>query len=222
MTKTFAHRGFALPLAALLAFAGIARADTTLEFSTDGGDPNDTGSSITAGYGSNAPGTPDVTVGYSPYLYNFSHGYGGLGGGTGFAVYSDNSDNYGGVPSYYGVFTFTAALGHTVTLESFNLAQYTTSSDQVDISVTGGSSSYSLTNVTPAGGTGNFSTYSPNVTGSSLTLTITNLYDVGINEITFSEAAVTSVPEPSSAVLAVIGGLGLVVGAAWRRRKRTA
>ncbi len=60
------------------------------------------------------------------------------------------------------------------------------------------------------------------MTGSSLTLTITNLYDVGINEITFSEAAVTSVPEPSSAVLAVIGGLGLVVGAAWRRRKRTA
>ncbi len=92
----FAHRGFALPLAALLAFAGIARADTTLEFSTSSGNPNNTGSSITAGYGSNAPGTPDVTVGYSPYLYNFPSGYGGLGGGTGDAVYSDNSNNYGG------------------------------------------------------------------------------------------------------------------------------
>ena len=76
-----------------------------------------------------------------------------------------------------------------------------------------------MTGVTPAGGSGNFSTYSPDVTGSSLTLTVTNLYDVGINEITFSEAS--SVPEPSSAVLAMIGGLGLV-GAAWLRRKRKA
>jgi len=47
--------------------------------------------------------------------------------------------------------SFTAAAGYTVTLDSFNPAQYSTSDDSVDISVTGGTSSYSLTD-TPAGG----------------------------------------------------------------------
>jgi hypothetical protein len=56
------------------------------------------------------------------------------------------------------------------------------------------------------------------VTGTSLTLTITNLYDVGLNTIVFSE---TAVPEPSSAVLAVLGGGMSLLGIALRRRKQT-
>ena len=125
-------RRFAIAVA-LLSFAGIARAgSTTIQFSPTSGDPNDTSSTITAGYGSNAPGTPDVTVGYSPYLYNDSGGYGGLGGGTGDAVYTENYTYSGGVYYYVTAITFTAAPGDQVTLDSFNLAQYSTYSDQVE------------------------------------------------------------------------------------------
>jgi hypothetical protein len=207
LNKTFAVVRLALILS-VLAFAGVARA-STIEFTPSSSDPNGGGTANTGAYGS----TANVSVGYSPYVYAYASGYGGLDGGTGAAIYSDNYS-----PNIFAM-TFTAAAGYTVTLDSFNLAQYTTSMDSVDITVTGGSSTYMLTD-TPAGGTGNFSIYSPDETGTSLTLTITNLYAVGLNTIVFSETA--AVPEPSSAVLAALGGGISLLGVALRRRKRTA
>ena len=156
-------------------------------------------------------------MGYSAYTYNYSYGYGGLNGGTGDGLYSDTYDYT--TDKYIETMTFTAAAGYTVTLDSFNLAQYYGGYNQVAISLTGGSTPYSLTD-TPLGGTGNFSTYTPDVTGTSLTLTITNLYDVGLNTIVYSETLqATAVPEPSTALLAAFA-IGPVL--AWSVRRRLA
>jgi hypothetical protein len=125
-----------------LAFAGIARAGT-IEFTPSSSDPNDGATANTGAYGS----TANVSVGYSPYVYAYSHGYGGLDGGTGAAIYSDNY-----TPNIFAM-TFTAAPGYTVTLDSFNLAQYSIDSYQVDISISGGSSPYNVID-TPTGGRG--------------------------------------------------------------------
>jgi len=51
------------------------------------------------------------------------------------------------------------------------------------------------------------------VTGTSLTLEIANLYNVGINEILYTET--TSVPEPTSLMLISAG----IAGLAAARRK---
>lgn len=184
--------------------SGNARA-ALIEFGPSTADPNDTGSANTNAFGSDSV----VSVGYSAYTYNYPSGYGGLNSGTGAGVYSDND-------SSTLVMTFTATAGSTVTLNSFNLAQYADSSDAVDISVTGGGSPFTVTDTTPAGGTGNFTTYSPDETGTSLTLTVTNLYDVGINEISFSES--TAAPEPASLTLLGVGIAGLI-GSRLRRRE---
>ncbi len=205
MTKVFAVARFALIFGAL-AFASGARADI-IEFTPSSADPNDTATPNTGAYGSTAA----VSIGYSEYSYNFTHSYGTLDGGTGDAVYSDNNTST-------FVMTFNAAPGYSVTLDSFNLATYngiTGTNGTVDISVTGGGSPYSLSGAMPSPST--FTTYSPGETGTSLTLTITNLYDVGINTIGFTSTPL-SVPEPSSMVLVAIGGAGLS-RIARRRRK---
>jgi MYXO-CTERM domain-containing protein len=196
---------FALAVA-VLSLTASARGGT-IEFGTATASPNTTASANTGAYGSDA----NVSVGYSVYTYNYSHSYGGLDSGSGDAIYSDNS------PGYELDMTFTAAAGYTVTLDSFNLAQYSTDDYSVNISVTGGASSYSLTD-TPPGGSGNFTTYSPNETGTALTLTITNLYDVGANTIVYNETSVGSAPEPSTALMAAAVG-GMVLFGAIRRRR---
>ena len=191
---------------------------TTLEFNTD---PNPTNTFFPSnGYGSNATGTPDVTVQYSRNLY-LSGIYGGLGNGSGNAVYSGYSGN-----GHTAFFHFEAtAPGTSVTLDSFNLAQYYDTTDQkVDIYafVPGDTPYYYLSGETPAGGTG-FTTYSPNITapyGEFIQLNVSNLYEVGINEITFTEnTASAAVPEPSSFILAGLGGLA-ILGTSLRRRLR--
>jgi hypothetical protein len=198
---------FVLALA-VLGFAANARGGV-IEFGSTTADPNDLGSANTGAYGSDA----NVSVGYSAYTYNWTPGgYGGLDGGTGIGVYSDNN-------AETLVMTFTAATGYTVTLDSFDLAQYTTSVEMVNISVTGGTPAYSLTAQTPAGGGTNYTTYSPDVTGTALTLTVTNLYDVGINEITYSETAVAGVPEPSTSLMVATACGLLLLGAIWRRKQ---
>lgn len=194
-------------LAVLLGGAGQAEAGV-ITFGLSTPDPNATAVANTGAYGS----TAHVSVGYSAYTYNWGgSGYGGLDGGSGNAVYS-------GSRPYTITMTFTASLGYTVTLDGFDLAQYSRKTDTVTISVAGGTSPYGLTD-TPLGGTvaPNFSTYAPSVTGSSLTLTITNLYNVGLNAIRFSEAPVAPVPEP--ATLAVFGAVALAGALGYRRRK---
>jgi hypothetical protein len=71
-------------------------------------------------------------------------------------------------------------------------------------------------------GAGNFTVYSPDETGSSLTLTVTNLYDVGANTIIYSETAdAPSAPEPSTALMAMAAMAGgmFLFPASRRRRK---
>lgn len=194
---------------AVLGLAASARGATIIEFIPTTASPNITASANTGAYGSNA----SVSVGYSGYTYNYTTGYGGLDSGSGDAIYSDNT-------AETLAMTFTAAPGYTVTLVSFNLAQYTTNNLAVNISVTGGASSYSLTATTPAGGTGNFTTYSPNETGTSLTLTVTNLYDVGANTFVYSSSS--SAPEPSAALMAAMAGGMFLFLTARHRRKTTA
>ena len=205
----------------LFAVTRVQAGTTTIEFNAD---PNPTDTYFPSnGYGSNAPGTPDITVQYSADLFYWDPaaqnnlGYAGLGGGTGSAVYSNYSDT-----GYSAIFRFEAtAPGTTVTLDSFNLAQYDDWGAQVKIYafVSGGSPYFYLSGETPAGGTG-FTTYSPNLTGDFIQLDIFNLFDVGINEITFTEnTASAAVPEPSSFILAGLGGLA-ILGTSLRRRLR--
>jgi hypothetical protein len=198
----YLNRGrVALAIAVLwLPIAGAAHASTTIEFTPITPDPNDGGAANSAAYGSDA----NVSVGYSPYIYNYPDGYGALDGGTGAGIYSDNY-----LPNIATI-TFVAKPGYTVTLDSFELATYLGESESDAISVTGGQSAYSFTD-SPS--TTTFTTYSPNETGTSLTLSITNLYDVGLNTITYSE---TAVPEPASWLL-MLGGFTMA-GIGLRRR----
>jgi hypothetical protein len=175
-----------------------------IAFNSASSNPNATAVTNTNAYGS----SPEVSVGYSPYVYNYSAGYGNLGSGTGDAIYSDNYS-----PNIY-VMSFTAAPGFKVELNSFDLAQYSSGSNSVDVSISGGSSAYSDSFI-PAAGT--HSTLDPDVTGTTLYLTITNLYDVGLNEISYSWLPISSVPEPGAWVLTLIGIGGL--GAALRTRR---
>jgi hypothetical protein len=201
MKSFFVICRFALALA-VLSFAASARA--SIVFAPSTASPNTTASANTGAYGSDA----NVSVGYSAYTYNYPNGYGGLDSGTGAGIYSDSSP-------YTEVMTFTANPGYTVTLNSFDLATYDAITESVNISVTGGATPYSLTGATPS--TSTLTTYSPNETGTALTLTITNLYDVGLNEINFTESS--SVPEPSTAGMFAIAGLMALIGLIWRRRK---
>lgn len=194
MIKTRANKS--LLWASMLCMSSVAHA-TVIEFTPSTANPNATGTANTAAYGSDS----NVSVGYSPYIYNYSSGYGTLGSSTGDGVYSDNYNSADG--TYDLTMTFTAQPGYTVTLNSFELATYDALSESVNISVTGGSPAYTLNNAAPS--TTTFTTYSPNITGTSLTLTITNLYDVGLNTITYTETPTTSsVPEPSTWSLAFI------------------
>jgi len=202
--KIFLFQRFALALI-VLSFAASAHGGT-IEFTPSTASPNASASDNTDAYGSDA----NVSVGYSAYTYNYASGYGGLDSGSGDGIYSDNSP-------YTETMTFTAAPGYNVTLDSFNLAQYSDSDVSVDISVTGGASLYSLAD-TPAAGAGNFTTYSPDETGTSLTLSVTNLYDVGLNTIVYSETPVaTGTPEPSTILMAAMAA-GIFIFQAARRR----
>lgn len=195
---------------ALFAASALFSVDATagaIIFLPSTSSPNTSNVANTGAYGSSA----HVSVGYSGKSLDWGSGYGGLGNGTGAALYS-------GASNPTEVMTFVAAAGYLVTLDSFDLAQYGSYADSVDISVTGGSAVYSLTGQTPAKGIGNFTTYSPGMTGSSLTLTITNLANVGLNNIRFSEAAVAAVPEPTSLALVFLGGMACTL--AGRRRQQ--
>ncbi len=194
MTKTRSLSSISLAL--IFAFAGIAHA-TVIEFTPSSASPNTTGTANAGAYGSDS----HVSVGYSPYVYSYPSGYATLDGGTGAAIYSDSYNSADG--TYDLTMTFTAAAGYTVTLNSFELATFDGLSEADNISVTGGTSAYSVTGVTPS--TSTFTTYSPGVTGTSLVLTITNLYDVGLNTISYSETAVATAPEPSAFYLALLG-----------------
>jgi len=139
--------GIILGIVAITAFglAGHAHAGL-IEITPETPNPNDSGTANTNAFGSDAI----VSVGYSAYTYSYQSDFGGLNSGTGAAVAVDDS-----LTGNTLVMTFTAAAGSTVTIKSFNLAQYTDNTDEVDISILGGDISYSLTGEVPAGGAGN-------------------------------------------------------------------
>jgi hypothetical protein len=184
--------------------AGAARANV-IEFTSTTPNPNSTGTANTGAFGSDA----NVSVSYSPYMYNWTAGSYGTIDGTGIAVYSDSS------PGYVGVITFTGLNGYTITLNSFDLANWDGYSATGNVSVTGGQTTYNLPGQTPSSST--YTVYTPNETGSSLTLTVTNLYDIGINDISFTENAPVATPEPAS--LALLGGAVAALFGARRRKK---
>ncbi len=208
MIRTRAIRWSIVALA--VAVTGVARA-SVIEFTPSSPSPNTTATANSGAYGSDA----NVSVGYSPYIYNYTSGYGTLDSGTGDGIYSDNYNSVTG--SYDLTMTFTAQAGYAVTLNSFELATFDALAESVNISVTGGGTAYSLSSNSPS--TTTFTTYSPNETGTTLVLTVTNLYDVGLNSISFSETPVASAPEPAALPLAIAGSLVLLV-AGKRRRVR--
>jgi hypothetical protein len=163
-------------------------------------------------YGTAGGFTPNILVSYgSPNLAAgptfWSTGFSDLAN-----VLNDEPDG----DSFYSV-TFTADPGFTATLASFDMGNFGAQITVPGITVKDQDNNtlFSQTNVVlPASGSGHLS-FSPNVTASTLTLTIDtsglngNSDNVGIDNIVFSQAV--GVPEPASSGLTVLGALLLLV-----------
>lgn len=204
--------------AALIVCLGIAPAEASSIIDFD-----DLGlanyAQVPTGYGSNLSDTPDVTVGYSSlngdgtlygdHLLFWNDGYGDLSK-IAFAI---NSGKIAEV-------RLDAAPGYEVQLNSFLLAGY----NQADLVATtirvldgSGAILWDASSLTVKGAGATHSTYTPNVSASSLRIQWGVDWNIGIDDIAFDQVAVTAVPEPAGVAMLAIGGVAAALVA---RRKR--
>jgi hypothetical protein len=201
---------------AFLAFGGTARADTTIQFENIGGN---TGDPIT-NYGSHAAGTPDIYVSYRTYnasnnstLFHEASLFAtaGVFGDLNAAAYSVQDDAALQI-------RFTARAGFEGTINHFDLAAipisdiYTFSFVQI---VDRSNQVLWSSNLSPSSTA--HTTYTPDLTFTgSVFLQFGNTWNVGIDNINFSQAPVSATsPEPSTLVL---GATGLIALGIMRRR----
>jgi hypothetical protein len=185
--------------------------------------PQEYGDNVTAttmggfSYGAGGGFTPDVNVGYfgSPgsqsFLNIWTTGYNDL---TNVAEYEPD-----GEPTFG--FTFDGTNGQAVRLESFDLGNYGGAVTVPGITITDGTGNvlWSQTQFAlPASSNPGHLTFSPNVTATSLRMTVDvtglggNSDNVGFDNIRFSQQPV---PEPASLTSLGLGGLAFL-----RRRRK--
>ena len=220
-----------LTIAAILVSSASAVSATTLTFDVAGiadgqtvpqdyGDNVDTSFTDSVGsYGSGGGATPNVTVDYfGGRTQLWTTGFTGL---TNVLFEEDPNVTFG--------LTLTAADGYDVTLESFELSSWQSTTRTIpEIFVDAdGSSAFSNSDFAlPNDSATTFNDFS--ATGSSITLGIdgnglgADLSDIGLDNVVFSQSAVAPIPLPAGGILLLtaLGGLG---GAgALRRRRRAA
>jgi hypothetical protein len=215
--KTKTHT--TLPLAALAGLAiatGSAGAATTLT-----GLPA-TNAAVPADHGSNAVGTPNVTLDWSTG-----------GNWDQYANWDGRGDSYQlqgpqiTTGAFSGRVVFTPDTGFAVTITSFDLDEWAGGGATTVDWIVSGSTSGTLASGTwddfntanDPGNAGGRSTVTPNVTGANgeaLTLSFGQTGGNGeylaLDNLTFDQVAV---PEPSSMALLGLGGLGVLL----RRRR---
>jgi hypothetical protein len=152
------------------------------------------------GYYGGAANTPNVTVDFDVQSFLGWGYWGGAEDGLSF-----------GADTGHGYVTLVADPGYQVTLDSFdyNVAGAQTYNLEV---ISGGPSSTDILDNYSGSTTGNEAyVFSPDVTGSEITIFFNN-WNTGLDNIDFSQsvAGVSSVPEPSSVAMLCTGLVGLL------------
>lgn len=166
-----------------------------------------------AGYEEGAGWTPDVAVSmttvtdlgvqFEPHILHWNTGYGDL---TNVGFSASNG--------YFSRIRFDASNGQQVSLNSFDLAGYFQNDlEAVRIRVMDGNGNVLWNrDGTIVSGTGaSHSSYSPSVSGSSLILEFGSNWNIGVDNINFTQQPV---PEPATMTALAVGALALI------RRKR--
>lgn len=205
---------------ALTGTAGLAFAQSVEAVTLLGGTGQSNNSLIPANHGSNAVGTPDITLNWATTPGGNWQAYNSWpNAGTGGQAYQVDG-NFNGTITFTIAFTPTAS--YAVLLTSLTLNDWTgAGSTTLNWSVTGSTSGVLASGTGLVVADATFPTLNVNqqgVGGETLTLAITPTSGAGsyfaIDNISFDQ--VTAVPEPAGAVLAA-GGLGAL---ALRRRRR--
>lgn len=180
---------------------------------------------IPDGYRSRAVGTANIEVGYrtfdatntttiDDYLLFWSNGYGDL---SFVAIASENGRG--------AEILLTPDAGYAVTLSSFDLAGF----NRVDrvarfVRIVDGNDNLLLdlgADLTILGAGPSHSTFQPNFTHAGpIKLQWGVNWNIGIDNIRFSQTRLTVIPEPSSITLALLGGALMVSARAVLRRVR--
>lgn len=207
----------------LLLFSPILGfAATVLTFGT-----TSAGVPLPAGYGDRAPATPNISVSYfaAPSdLRLWSSGYGSLSG----VLYNEPEEN-----SKFGI-RFVADPGFLITLSSFQLAGWpsTDYSSGVDVRVLqDGVAVFSQTDFLVKGSSApRFSQVDPAATGTEVILEINvrlgkESDNIGLGNVVFSQSRVVkppvdpTIPEPSSMLLLLGGGVALAIPRVLNRKR---
>lgn len=205
-----------LTLSLVLSAALQARAQTFINFD----DLTFTNSdAVPVGYRSGAINTPDILVSYRSFdtttdassdLVMWNNDYGDL-----------NKVAYANTNGLGAEITLTPTNGQEVNLASFDLAGYPGANQLADfIRVVDGSNNvlWSASSLTVAGIGPSHSSYLPNISSTTpIRLQWGANWNIGIDNVQFSQSITSSAPEPTSMVLLGLGG-ALMLRAARRRR----
>lgn len=217
--------------AASAAFVGAQNAQATvLTFDITGLAP---GNELPQGYGDNATATTMGTFSYGStggFTPNVSVEYDGFSTQSNLNWWDNGYSDLTNVVEYepdgaggYSI-TFIAAPGHSVTLVSFDIGNWGSQVTLPVVKVIDQNSQelFAQTDVVLPSSSNPHISFSPGVTGQSLTLIIdtaglgNNSDNVGLDNILFTEAADdTTIPEPASLSVLALGGFALLA----RRRR---